>query len=200
MKKITSLLLLTVSLLWSCTENNLIDSGIADGNIPDKTIYEYLQSDNYNWALTVEMINHADLVPLFNGEDAEYPEIMFMGLTSHSIRKWLYEQNLSVVAEADPEVCREILLRHVFTDLYMRDNIPARQDGGVMITSIGGAEIQLFSEEELDQTYGVGPILVKFTSADGFTVRDAQIASADIHPANGIVHAMHYNYIIDRLH
>ncbi|MCF8715588.1 hypothetical protein JM658_12200 [Joostella atrarenae] len=198
MKKI-AVYFLVFTMCLSCTKNNLIDSGVANGDLEDKTIYEYLLTDDYNWDLTVEMIDHAGLTNLFSGEDPDYDEIMFMGLTSHSIRRWLYNQNLETIAETDPEVCKEILLNHVFTDVYMRDDIPARQDGGVFITSIGNAEIQLFTEEEIDPVYGVGPVFVKFNSADGNTVRDAQIASADIHPSNGVVHSMHYDYIIDKL-
>ncbi|MCM5662656.1 fasciclin domain-containing protein [Galbibacter mesophilus] len=198
MKKITVYLLILFAGV-SCTENNLIDSGIAEGNLPDKTIYQYLQSDDYNWALTVEMINHAGLTDIFNGDDPNYEEIMFMGLTSHSIRRWLYDQNLETIADTDPAICRQILLNHVFTDVYLRDETPTRQDDGVFITSIGGAEIQLFSEENIDPVYGVGPVFLKFNSADGIKVRDAQIASADIQPSNGVVHSMHYDYLIDKL-
>ncbi|CDF80181.1 conserved hypothetical protein [Formosa agariphila KMM 3901] len=165
----------------------------------DKTIYEYLLTDDYNWDLTVQMIEHAGLTDVFNGIDPNYPQVMFMGLTSHSIRKWIYTQNLESVSQTDPEVCRQILLNHLFEDVYLRDEIPLIQDGGVYITSIGGAEIQLFTEEDIDLIYGVGPVLVKFNSADGTSIRFAQIASADIHPSNGIVHSMHYDYIIDKL-
>ncbi|MEL4308645.1 hypothetical protein [Joostella sp. CR20] len=199
MKKIALLFITITACFISCTKDNTIDSGVADGVLPDKTIYEYLLTDDYNWELTVEMIDHAGLTPLFNGEDANYDKIMFMGITSHSIRRWLYSQNLETIAETDPEVCKEILLNHVFTDVLLRDEIPSRQDGGIFITSIGAAEIQLFTEEEIDPVYGVGPVYVKFNSADGTTIRDAQIASADIQPSNGVVHSMHYDYLIDKL-
>ncbi|WP_051774770.1 fasciclin domain-containing protein [Formosa agariphila] len=199
MKKILVYLLVIFSAFSCTTQDNLIDSGLANGELSDKTIYEYLLTDDYNWDLTVQMIEHAGLTDVFNGIDPNYPQVMFMGLTSHSIRKWIYTQNLESVSQTDPEVCRQILLNHLFEDVYLRDEIPLIQDGGVYITSIGGAEIQLFTEEDIDLIYGVGPVLVKFNSADGTSIRFAQIASADIHPSNGIVHSMHYDYIIDKL-
>ncbi|WP_443937853.1 fasciclin domain-containing protein [Pedobacter sp. MW01-1-1] len=199
MKKLNICIILLCTVFFSCTKDNTIDSGISNGTMPDKTIYQYMQGDTYNWDLTIQMIDHAGLTSLFKGEDSSHPKIMVLGLTSHSIRRWVYTKGKTEVTQMDPLECRRILLNHVFDQVYFRKDIPSRETGGVALKSIGGAEIRLFTEEQVDPTYGIGPVLVKFTSKDGTSVVNAQIASADINPKNGVVHSMHYNYIIDAL-
>ncbi|MFR7807856.1 MAG: hypothetical protein ACLU4N_00325 [Butyricimonas faecihominis] len=70
MKKI--LIILVLFLVFcniSCTRQGVYDTGISSPYF-DGTIMDYLRSDDYNWQLTVEMIEHAGLTDLFEGKDA----------------------------------------------------------------------------------------------------------------------------------
>ena len=54
-----------ITLVWACdTEQKVIDTGVSNPYF-DGTIMDYLRSNNKNWDLTVEMIEHAGLTDLF---------------------------------------------------------------------------------------------------------------------------------------
>ena len=56
-----------IALVWACdTEQKVIDTGVSNPYF-DGTIMDYLRSNDKNWDLTVEMIEHADLTDLFEG-------------------------------------------------------------------------------------------------------------------------------------
>lgn len=57
-----------IALVWACdTEQKVIDTGVSNPYF-DGTIMDYLRSNDKNWDLTVEMIEHADLTDLFEGQ------------------------------------------------------------------------------------------------------------------------------------
>ena len=67
--------------LWglcvSCdTQQNVINSGVSSP-YHDCTILDYLRGDEYNWELTVAMIERAGLQDLFEGRGDSLPEITF---------------------------------------------------------------------------------------------------------------------------
>ena len=72
------------------TKQTIIDTGISNPYF-DGTMMEYLRSDNYNWELTVEMIEHAGLTDLFEGTVDSLPTITFFAPPSYSILRFLLE-------------------------------------------------------------------------------------------------------------
>ena len=76
--------------LGACTKNNFIDTGICNGRF-DGSLLEYLEApaNSYNWDSTALMGYRAgdDVVRLFEGQDPDHPEITFVGITNHSIRR-----------------------------------------------------------------------------------------------------------------
>ena len=83
-----------VLFLFSCnTKYNIIDTGLANGKFAGN-MYEYLQSNHYDWDSTVLMIKKADLVDLFEGKRAGYEKITFFGPTNHSIRKYMLDNGI----------------------------------------------------------------------------------------------------------
>ncbi len=67
-----------VLFLFSCnTKYNIIDTGLANGKFAGN-MYEYLQSNHYDWDSTVLMIKKADLVDLFEVKRAGYETITFL--------------------------------------------------------------------------------------------------------------------------
>ena len=57
-------------------KQDVIYTGVSDPHF-DGTMMDYLRSDERNWDLTVEMIERADLVDLFEGQVDTLPEITF---------------------------------------------------------------------------------------------------------------------------
>lgn len=74
-----------IALVWACdTEQKVIDTGVSNPYF-DGTIMDYLRSNDKNWDLTVEMIEHADLTDLFEGQVDTCPEITFWAPPAYSI-------------------------------------------------------------------------------------------------------------------
>ncbi|WP_430812391.1 MULTISPECIES: hypothetical protein [unclassified Carboxylicivirga] len=98
MKKIVFLMLLVV-LVSSCKKDNFHYDRLAEAKF-DGNIMDYLRSDDYNWSMTVEMIERAAtnpgdeyLIDLFEGTSDLADSITFFGFTNHSIRRWMYDPN-----------------------------------------------------------------------------------------------------------
>lgn len=112
------------SLLISCnTKYNIIDTGLANGKF-DGNMYEYLQSNSYDWDSTRLMVERANLVDLFEGKREGFEQITFFGPTNHSIRRYMLDNDIASIAEMDEEFCYEMIMRCVVKGKHMRDDIP----------------------------------------------------------------------------
>ena len=87
------IILLMVFIGSACTKENFIDTGKASG-IFDGNILEYMKNDPYNWDSTVVVIEWAGLTSLFEGKDAQYPEITFFGPTRLSILRYMLNNEI----------------------------------------------------------------------------------------------------------
>lgn len=84
------LALLVLSLFSSCTKYDFVETGKAT-SYHNTTMWEYFQTDSYNWSYLVYMTKRAGLEDLFQGTNTQYgPNITFLGITNHSIRRYLY--------------------------------------------------------------------------------------------------------------
>ena len=91
----------------SCdTQQNVINSGVSSP-YHDCTILDYLRGDEYNWELTVAMIERAGLQDLFEGRVDSLPEITFFAPPSYCILRYLWDNNMESVDELTPEFCRK---------------------------------------------------------------------------------------------
>lgn len=202
MRKIILMTAILVS-LGSCTKDNYINTGLSITY--DCDIYEYLHKSSYNWDSTILMIQRADMVEVFQGKDARYPQITFFGITNHSIRRYLLEKDIQRVNDLSPEFCREMLFKHMLNRRMMSGdvefripNISGEIDGGTKVTCIGGNELHLYREQD---DYGgvenAGAIHLRLYSitADG----KVPMASPDLKFRNGVVHALNYNYSLGKI-
>ena len=111
-------------LLASCnTKYNIIDTGVVNGKF-NGNMYEYLQSNHYDWDSTLLMIQQANLVDLFEGKRVGYEKITFFGPTNHSIRRYMLDNSIERVADMDEEFCYDMIMRCVVKGKYMRKDIP----------------------------------------------------------------------------
>ena len=91
MKKVYYVFIVLNCILASCgTDYGFIDTGVSETH-ENETMYEYFQTDLYNWTLVKRMIDKAGLKAMFNGEDPNYKEIMFLGPVDNSMRAWMWD-------------------------------------------------------------------------------------------------------------
>lgn len=210
MKKIM-ILLIVVTTFFSCeTKQVIIDTGVADPVYPGN-IMNYLRSDDYNWALTVQMIERAGLTDLFEGKVDTLPQITFWGPKSASILRFLLDSQhkdpssgiFLSVSDIPVEMCREFILKHVVKGRYLKDHIAYRnkdyyigaqeQDGGTDLNCLGGNAVRAYLEKSpYAGVPDAGPVIMKLFSLD--LQREVPVVTPDIQPANGVVHALGYGY------
>ena len=198
------LIILLFFVLIACgTKYDYEDTGVSNPYFKGDML-EYLMSDSYNWDSVVLMINRAGLDSIFRTEN-----ITFMGLTNHTIRQWLiqggkgYEAGYRQIADIPVEMCRAIVLSHVFDGKYLRNDI-ARVElnekgeyvgGGNKFVTRYGNTIWLWTKQSSYMgVAGLGPVYLCMTNQATNT-----IASADIQPYNGVVHSLEYSYKIDNI-
>ena len=194
-----------ISMISCQTKWNYVDTGLVNGRFPG-TMYEYFHSNHYDWDSTLILIEKAGLTELFEGKDPEYKEITFLGPTNHSIRRWMIENKITSLRALDDERCRDMILRHVIKGKYMRDDIPEGKpgsaqevgEGGQIYSSVGGVRLWLYTfREEYQGVAGTGSVNIYLFSVDKKVNID--IASSNIEPDNGVVHALSYAYTLEEL-
>ena len=191
--------------MTSCTKDNYIDTGISKARF-DGNMLEYMEAHSYDWDSTALMIRHAgaDMVALFEGKDPQHAEITFLGITNHSIRRYLLMNGMKSVKELDAEWCRSILLRHVFDKKLYRKDIPEGKpgdfgtigEGGVTVETLAGSKVWLYvviEENSGIKENAAHPISLKFVGSGGDNI---EVASGVIEPDNGLVHALEYKFTL----
>lgn len=194
--------------LFSCeTQQKEIHSGISSPYF-DGTMMDYLRSSDFNWELTVQMIERAGLMDLFEGKVDTLPEITFWAPTSYSILNYLWDHQLEEVSELSELECRQLILKHIVKGKYLKKDVafinPAyyvndkEQDGGTNLVCLAGNRVRAYLEKS---SYGgvpeAGPVtLFLWSLSEGKRV---PMASPDIQPKNGVVHALNYTYLFGKI-
>lgn len=198
MRKYIFIIIAILSISCS-TEDNYIDTGISNGK-HDCSIYEYLHSNSYNWDSTVLVIERAGLVDIFEGKDSRYPQITFFGPTNHSITRFMLQNNYKKVSEIPTDICKELILKHVVNGKFMKKdiefgfrNIDGDIEGGTHFTCIGNNILHAYKLREswggVDNSGAIRLFLISETA-----MTKVPMASPDIEPNNGVVHALNYTY------
>jgi len=193
--------------LWvvatGCGNDFYHDSGLADGK-HDYTVWEYLQTDHYNWDSVIVMIEHAGLKDVFDGTNPEFKQITFFAPTNLSINQFLFKTTdetgdmvYSSVKDVPMELCREMLLAHVLDQRMMKEDfdyeVKGTLTGGTMVTTIGGVELRVYRTRTLyNGIPDIGPESLFFHAVTSGHI--AMVASADIEMTNGVVHSLSYTY------
>lgn len=203
-KYIIILSLVLVFLHGSCTKDNFVKSGVSVGRF-DGSLLEYLDhpGHSYDWDSVVVMIHHAgpEMVNLFEGSDPAHPEMTFLGLTNHTIRRYLLDNGLKEVADLDAAYCKKLLLSHLIDGKLYRDSVPAGKtgdgtelvQGGMECTTLWGNKLLFYTfKGSYNGVDGLGANTLHLVSPD--TMEELKIQTTDIEPDNSIVHAMGYFY------
>lgn len=198
----------TILVLFGCdTKQDWYDGGISSP-YHDCNILEYMRSDEYNYKLTVEMIERAGLIDLFEGKVDTLPQITFLAPMSNTVLVYLLDRDMKQVNEMKPEDCRTILLKHVLkgkllkgdfayrNPAYLIDNL--KQDGGTKVSTVGGNQLIIYRDKsEWGGVPDVGPEIMYIYSKSADIM--VPLASPDIQPLNGVVHALNYNYVLGNI-
>lgn len=209
MKILLWMILCFAGVFGACTQQDIIDTGVSSP-YHDCNMMDYLRSDKYNWELTVQMIEHAGLTDLFEGRVDSLPEITFWGVSSYSIQRFIFDSQDSgdpgnvytQITEIPKLLCREFLLKHITKGKILKAEIAYKnkeyeinepeQDGGTWITCLAGNRFLAYQE---GSDYGgvpdAGAVYLKCWSMEWGKI---PMASPDIQPTNGVVHALDYSY------
>lgn len=209
------------SWLMACgTDYNYIDTGVCKENFPGN-MYEYLQSNHYDWDSIVKIIDRAGLKEMFEKED-----FTFLGPTNITIRKWFYWDKRDGVGGTDKgyvihgyksiqrvpvEICRKIVLSHVINGIVTRNDIaePTYDEeqiingGGSQFTTRWGNRVWMWTiQEPYMNIPESGPIVVYLASLDdnGEVIKKINTASIGIKPTNGMVHSLPYSYNLGEMY
>ena len=205
------IVLLIAFACFACTtKQEVIDGGISSPYY-DGSIMDYLRSNEEQWGYTVEMIERAGLVDLFEGQVDTVPELTFFAPPSWSVFRYImdlkYEGTSEVryesIQDLPVEMCRELILKHVVIGKYLKEDIAFRnmdydifaeeQDGGTHFTCMEGNEVIAYLEQNDYKGFpGVGAIEMYLYSVS--VGQMVPLATPDIQPRNGVVHALNYGY------
>ena len=195
-------------LFTSCnTQQKWIDTGISSP-YHDCSIMEYLRGDNYNWGLTVKMIEQGGLTNLFEGQIDSLPELTFFAIPSYSIQRYLWDNGLKEISELAPEFCKNTILNHVVKGKYLKADIAYRnpkylitdpnQDGGTSLLTLGGRHLKAYVDKS--EYGGVPDAGAENMYLYSFSIQtQVPLATPDIQPLNGVVHALNYNFVLGKI-
>lgn len=210
MKKLLFILGICVTLGACNTKQDVIDGGISspyyDGNI-----MQYLRSNEEQWSYTVQMIERADLTELFEGRVDTAREITFFAPPSFSVHRYLMDlkykapegERYESIDELPEDLCRELILKHVVIGKHLKEDMGFRnmdydihspdQDGGTRLRTIGGCSLIGYREKSAYQGIpDAGPVHMFLYSVTAG--RQIPLATPDIQPVNGVIHALNYGY------
>lgn len=219
--KIALALVLCLLLPTACTKYNLIETGLANGK-HDKPMSEYFKGQPYDWSLTEQLIAHAGLTDLFTATSTE--GITFLGITNHSIRRYILQKQdeENALAEEEGRTPREIgitdipqqdaaemLKRSIIRGRHKLLDIPAGKFstdpnnlkglGGKEYETLAGTKLWLFTfREAYDRIPEAGAVSIYIVSEE--KQKRVKVASSDIETLTGIVHALpYYTYTLGDL-
>ena len=161
--------------LSGCTKYDFIETGKAKA-YHDMTMWEYFQTDDYNWSGLVRLVKRAGLEDLFQGKSTQYgSKITFLGITNHSIRRYLYrtyavktdgsesvedaitpselsdEETMKLIDRIDVQTARKIILDCVIPqESILLDDFPAgRKSASGETIGTGGKIYTMASGKQL---------------------------------------------------
>jgi len=155
-----------------------------------------------NWDSLVVMIDKAELIPLFKGQDPNYKDITFFGITNHSIRRYMLDRGIASINNMSKEFCKKIIMLHILGERYMLEDINFRVPdetgdiiGATEVNSLGGVNLLFYKEKtSWEKIADAGPVKVYLFSNNALS--QIPLASPNISTSTGVVHSLNYNYTL----
>lgn len=199
------LFIIMAVLLYSCDNDNYIDTGVTDGKF-NGTVWEYMHS-NHEWDSAIVVIERAGLTGIFDGTDSEYKDgITFFGCTSFSVWQFLaytVDENdnriYNCINDIPVELCKQMVLDYVVKGKKMKESfdyeIRGTMDGGTEMQTVSGKILRVYRTKSNDPYTGEpdkGPEGLSIHAKESGHI--APIASADNEADNGVVHSLVYEF------
>lgn len=207
MKNINKIVIVFTAFLLgiSCTDYNIVETGLANGE-HKTTMWEYFKTDSYNWDSVMVMAKYAELENVFNGTSSYGKDITFLGITNHSIRRYMLENSYEKISDIPKEDCRKFILSSILDKRITLDEFlegkpsvdPSRiiGEGGKIYTTLSGGKLWIYTYKDI---YGgvlnAGPKRIYIVSLD--TNLRTEVASSNIMTQTGVVHSLVYNFTIN---
>ncbi len=192
-------ILVVITTLVACEDDYYIDTGIADGNL-DMSMWEYFQTSSYNWDSTMLVISRAGMESLFQSESTDAQDrFTFLGVTNHSIRKFMLDNGYETVSDIPVEICEEYIKDYIIPIEYTWEDIDfevkgtTTNEGGTLVENTNGNSVRLFRRKsDYGAVVDAGPVS---TFAQSFsTSKTVQLVSTNIQTNSGVVHALSYTH------
>ena len=211
-------LALSFVLLSGCTKYDFVETGRANGN-HNTTMWEYFKSDPYNWSLLVRLSSRIGLQDVFEGKSSYGKEITFLGITNHSIRRYLLkkyaeahseeeaqsltpEQTEALADDLDANEAKAFILSSIIPKRaitleefklgsFIEQNGVQERTGGENYTMASGKVLWLYTFKD---AYAAGRLHLYIVSSD--TKKKSEIASHNIRTTTGIVHSLQYSFTL----
>lgn len=211
MKNILYILLSVVLLgMTSCTKYDQADTGLANG-VHETSMWGYFQTDPYNWDSIMVMAKHAGLQDIFEGKGKYGSDITFLGITNHSIRRYILRQKeltdgeVTRITDLSKEDCKKFILTSILSERIMLEDFPlgnASTDpdqiigqGGRVYTTLSGAELWIYTfRSDYEEVPNAGPLKIHVVSDDTKNART--VASSNIVTQTGVVHSLDYDFTL----
>lgn len=213
-------LLLLVN-LYSCTDHNFIDGGLANG-VHDCTMWEYFENQTVDWDSTMIMIEHAGMKSYFDGT-GQHKQVTFFGITDITIARFMLQHNSEIddkkalgrpvdnekywhkVKDMPVDTCVAILKKLIIPEqrIMLKDVRQGNrliienkyvESGGKSFTTLYGDEIFAWMVPEDYNVIQDAGLKVLRIARRLNTSSNWRIASTDIQTTTGIVHSMDYNF------
>lgn len=187
-----------------CTDYNLEDTGLADGN-HNTTMLEYFKGDPYNFDSLQVMIRHAGLEDIFEGKSQYGNNITCFGITNHSIRRYMLENEITSIQDMPVDECRRMVLDCVTAQRIMLDDVPEGAPstdletpigtGGETITMLSGKRLWIYTyRDTYNDVPKAGPKRIYIVSEE--TTKSSKVASHNITTNIGVVHSLVYDFTL----
>ena len=207
--------------LYSCTDYNFIDGGLANG-VHDCTMWEYFENQTWDWDSTLIMIEHAGMKSYFDGT-GPYKQITFFGITDIAITRFMLQHNSELdskksvgipvddneywhkVVDMPADTCAAILKKLIIPEqrILLKD-VPQGnrllienkyvESGGKVFTTLYGDEIFTWMiPEDYDILQDAGSKNLWIARRRNIS-GNYKIASTDIQTTTGIVNSMEYGF------
>lgn len=194
----------TMFTMASCTKFDIVDTGSSNGD-HDMVMWDYFKADPYNWDSIMVMANHAGVKDIFDGTSKYGKDITFLGITNHSIRRYLLTNDLQKVTDIPADECREIILSNLIAGAMLVDDFiegkPSEDTneligtGGKKYTTFSGKTLWIYTiKEPFGGVPQAGAKSIQIVALD--TQKRIRVASTDIKTRTGVVQALDYNFTI----
>lgn len=198
MKKLIYIILVAVTFA-ACEDDYYKDTGVSNGDL-DMSMWEYFETDSYNWDSTMLVIERAGLESLFQVEsDNSADHITFLGITNHSIRKFMLDNDYETVESIPVEICEEYIKGYIIEEEYLWDDIEfevkgtTTDEGGTMTENMNAGVLRLYRQtSDYGAVEDAGPVSTYVQSSTAS--KTVQLVSTNIQTNSGVVHALSYTH------